>query len=70
MENLKIKEGDIGLFEFQIKRGVVDENEIEDDDVQSLVDKLKNLCSDNKHKLDYFISTLHKGNTLHSQPRS
>ena len=40
MENLKIKEGDIGLFEFQIKRGVVDENEIEEEDVQSLVDKL------------------------------
>ena len=50
MENLKIKEGDIGLFEFQIKRGVVDENEIDDDDVQSLVDKLKKLCSDDKHK--------------------
>ena len=32
MEDLKIKEGDIGLFEFQIKRGVVDENEIEDED--------------------------------------
>ena len=47
MEDLKIKEGDIGLFEFQIKRGVVDENEIEDEDVQSLVDKLKKLCSDN-----------------------
>ena len=30
MEDLKIKEGDIGLFEFQIKRGVVDENEIEE----------------------------------------
>jgi len=50
MENLKIKEGDIGLFEFQIKRGVVDENEKDDDDVQSLVDKLKKLCSDDKHK--------------------
>ena len=50
MEDFKIKEGDIGLFEFQIKRGVVDENEIEDEDVQSLVDKLKKLCRDNKHK--------------------
>jgi hypothetical protein len=50
MEDLKIKEGDIGLFEFQIKRGVVDENEIEDEDVQSLVDKLKKLCSNKKHK--------------------
>ena len=50
MEDLKIKEGDIGLFEFQIKRGVVDGNEIDDDDVQSLVNKLKKLCNDNKHK--------------------
>ena len=33
MEDLKIKEGDIGLFEFQIKRGVVDENEIDDETV-------------------------------------
>ena len=40
MEDFKIKEGDVGLFEFQIKRGVVDENEIEEEDVQSLVDKL------------------------------
>ena len=50
LEDIKIKEGDIGLFEFQIKRGVIDENEIDDDDVQSLVNKLKNLCNDNKHK--------------------
>ncbi|MDA9301982.1 hypothetical protein N9Q15_02290 [Amylibacter sp.] len=28
MEEFKIKEGDIGLFEFQIKRGVVDYNKI------------------------------------------
>ena len=59
MEDLKIKEGDIGLFEFQIKRGVVDENEIEDDDVQSLVDKLKKLCSSgNSVKSKIFNSEL------------
>lgn len=49
VDDFEIKEGDIGLFEFQIKRGLVDEDEIDDDDVQSLVDELKNLCDDGKH---------------------
>ena len=44
IEGVETKEGDIGLFEFQIKRGLVDEDEIEDEDVQKLFDELKQLC--------------------------
>ena len=44
VEDVETTDGDIGLFEFQIKRGLVDEDEIEDEDVQNLVDELKQLC--------------------------
>ena len=66
MEDLKIKEGDIGLFEFQIKRGVVDENEIEDDDVQSLVNKLKTFVAitNIKRLVSYFYLICHLNLTL------
>ena len=37
---------DIGLFEFQIKRGYVDEDSIEDDELKELVTKLKALCAE------------------------
>lgn len=44
VEGVETSEGDIGLFEFQIKRGLVNEDEIEDEDVQKLFDELKQLC--------------------------
>ena len=44
VDDVETNEGDIGLFEFQIKRGLVDEDQIEDEDVQNLVDELKQLC--------------------------
>jgi transposase-like protein len=46
VEDVETNDGDIGLFEFQIKRGLVDEDEIEDEDVQKLVDELRQLCDD------------------------
>ena len=49
-EDIETNEGDIGLFEFQIKRGCVDEDEIEDEDVQKLVDELKQLCDDENYE--------------------
>jgi len=50
IEDVETNEGDIGLFEFQIKRGLVDEDEIEDEDVQKLVDELKQLCDDENYE--------------------
>ena len=44
VEDIETQEGDIGLFEFQIKRGYVDEEAIEDDEVNELVSDLKSLC--------------------------
>ena len=44
VEDIETQEGDIGLFEFQIKRGYVDEEAIEDDEVKELVSDLKGLC--------------------------
>ena len=44
VEDVEAQEGDIGLFEFQIKRGYVDEEAIEDDEVRELVSDLKSLC--------------------------
>ena len=44
VEDVETQEGDIGLFEFQIKRGYVDEEAIEDDEVKELVSDLKSLC--------------------------
>lgn len=43
-------DGDIGIFEFQIKRGVVDEGEIEDDEIRDLANKLKDLCDNENHE--------------------
>jgi len=42
--------GAVGVFEFQIKRGLVDEDEIEDDEIEELVEELKNLCDNGKHE--------------------
>lgn len=42
--------GAVGVFEFQIKRGLVDEDEIDDEEIQELVEELKNLCDDGKHE--------------------
>ena len=50
VDDVETNEGDIGLFEFQIKRGLVDEDQIEDEDVQNLVDELKQLCDDENYK--------------------
>ena len=50
VEDVETKDGDIGLFEFQIKRGLVDEDEIEDEDVQKLIDELKQLCEDENYE--------------------
>ena len=44
VEDIETQEGDIGIFEFQIKRGYVDEEAIEDDEVRELVSDLKSLC--------------------------
>jgi len=49
VDDVETNEGDIGLFEFQIKRGLVDEDEIDDEDVQNLVDELKQLCENEKY---------------------
>ena len=40
VEDSETAEGDIGLFEFQINRGYVDEDEIDDEDVQNLAEEL------------------------------
>lgn len=37
-------------LEFEIKRGVVDADSIEDDDVQSIFEECLNLCKNNKHQ--------------------
>lgn len=50
VEDVETSDGDIGLFEFQIKRGLVDEDEIEDEDVEKLVDELKQLCEDENYE--------------------
>ena len=50
VEDVETNDGDVGLFEFQIKRGLVDEDEIEDEDVQKLVDELKQLCEDENYE--------------------
>ncbi len=50
IDDVETNEGDIGLFEFQIKRGLVDEDQIEDEDVQNLVDELKQLCDDENYE--------------------
>ena len=50
VEDSETAEGDIGLFEFQIKRGYVDEDEIDDEDVQNLAEELTQLCKGNKHE--------------------
>ena len=43
-EDVETTEGDVGLFEFQIKRGYVDGDAIEEDEIQELATKLKDLC--------------------------
>jgi hypothetical protein len=50
VDDVETDEGDIGLFEFQIKRGLVDEDEIDDEDVQNLIDELKQLCEDENYE--------------------
>ena len=44
VEDVEAQEGDIGLFEFQIKRGLVDEENIDDEEISDLVNELKELC--------------------------
>jgi transposase-like protein len=46
IEDVLTEHGAVGLFEFQIKRGLVDEQNIDDEELQELVDDLKNLCDD------------------------
>jgi len=46
IENISTEAGAVGQFEFQIKRGLVDEDNIDDEELQELVDELKNLCDD------------------------
>ena len=48
--DVETNDGDVGLFEFQIKRGLVDEDEIEDEDIEKLVDELKQLCDDDNYE--------------------
>lgn len=47
--NVKTQKGDIGVFEFQIKRGRVDEDTIEDPDVKDLLFEIIRLIEKNKH---------------------
>jgi transposase-like protein len=44
VEDIETQEGDIGIFEFQIKRGYVDEENIDDEEISVLVNELKELC--------------------------
>lgn len=50
LSDVETNEGDIGLFELQIKRGIVEEDGIDDEDVQTLVHKLKKLCEANSYE--------------------
>ena len=50
IEETETEEGDIGLFEFEIKRGVVDFDGIEDEDIRDLYNKLKSLCESGEHE--------------------
>ena len=44
VEDVEAQEGDIGLFEFQIKRGLVDEENIDEEEISDLVNELKEFC--------------------------
>lgn len=49
VDHVETSEGDIGIFEFEIKRGLVDESEIDDEELKSLVEELKGLCAENNY---------------------
>lgn len=49
IDDVETKEGDIGRFEFQIKRGIVDED-ANDEDIQNLIDQLKQLCEEGNYE--------------------
>ena len=40
----------IGLFSFQVKRGIVNEEEIDDEETGELIEQLKKLCAEGKHE--------------------
>ena len=50
IEETETEEGDSGLFEFEIKRGVVDADGIEDEDIKELYNELKSLCVSGEHE--------------------
>jgi len=51
IEDIETQEGDIGLFEFQIKRGLVDEENLDDEEIADLVNELKELCENEEFEM-------------------